>query len=496
MNPLSLNESLHATRPCSAISCSGGRRQQGYVTLAISIIILFMMTFMVLYSGRVGFIEQRISGNEYRAERSFANAEFGLQQGYMLLNQNKRNMVALASSGAWAPCNNQVELPCGNGVANWSGDEWQYIAGLEDYSLATASTYGDFELYLVATNATHSLGAEAFFRFIAKGISDDETGEAVVMEDVYFKPFLGNGPPAPLMAAGSVDLGGNFAVVANPNASGTGVPLSIWATNDVEFVCDGSCSSTGSGQTCQLGDWLATGTPVGYNYPDSSTSVATLAADFLYCDITSGGACDCPAMNADSVGLLSGKSGSDELEGVDILDVDNHADGQGNPDDDDFPSDMFVYFFGKTLADFLADENNYEEIDDCSADLTANTPTGIYVVDIDGEPGSPTGCSISNAGGMFNPIILIINDTTGGIANFSGGEFYGFLFTTSIIRLNGNALFNGAVAAQGAVRFAGGTNTIRYDEFIINLLRNSPGTGIALALPGSWRDSLPGSSAL
>ena len=42
-------------------------RERGAATLSISLVLLFSLSLITLYSARVGVTEQKISANEYRA---------------------------------------------------------------------------------------------------------------------------------------------------------------------------------------------------------------------------------------------------------------------------------------------------------------------------------------------------------------------------------------------------------------------------------------------
>lgn len=62
--------------------------QRGVATLAVGILLLLLITLVTLYGARVGLMEQRISGNEYRGKLASAAAEAGRNQTVEFVNAN------------------------------------------------------------------------------------------------------------------------------------------------------------------------------------------------------------------------------------------------------------------------------------------------------------------------------------------------------------------------------------------------------------------------
>lgn len=62
--------------------------QSGVVTLAVGILLLLLITMVTLYGARVGLMEQRISGNEYRAKLVHGAAEAGRNNAIEFINAN------------------------------------------------------------------------------------------------------------------------------------------------------------------------------------------------------------------------------------------------------------------------------------------------------------------------------------------------------------------------------------------------------------------------
>ncbi|GAB3229814.1 PilX N-terminal domain-containing pilus assembly protein [Pseudaeromonas pectinilytica] len=178
-------------------------RQQGFIALTITLIILLLVISLSIMTGKVLVGEQRIAANEMRYREALANAEANLETGLSLI----------ASAGVSA-------IP----------------------SLPTEVS---------AAESTIAVGPRnmPMLNFRATGNSiDGSAGQATVRVQVVIMPIVVGTPDSPLMLAAGMAVGGNFMVVANPNGGGPGVPLSIWTKKHVELT-------TGSGTTCGQQEW-------------------------------------------------------------------------------------------------------------------------------------------------------------------------------------------------------------------------------------------------
>ena len=54
-----------------------GLYQRGVATLAISLIILFLVTIVTLYTANTSVLEQKVSANQYRSDQAFSAANAG-----------------------------------------------------------------------------------------------------------------------------------------------------------------------------------------------------------------------------------------------------------------------------------------------------------------------------------------------------------------------------------------------------------------------------------
>lgn len=188
--------------------------QRGAATLATAVILLLVATIIVIYAGKVGVQDQRISGNDYRYKQAFTNAEAGLENRSAYLLHNKETGVPFGASFLY----NTAYPPYFNATITQVTGAYEVIS--------TGYAYG-------AANASE--------------------GQATVRQKYGFYKLLGKGPDAPLIVAGNVPPVGNMEIVDNSNGGGTGVPVGVWTNATVSY--------SGSGATCQAAEYLANGSP-------------------------------------------------------------------------------------------------------------------------------------------------------------------------------------------------------------------------------------------
>src|SRR5689334_15874127 len=75
------------------------RHQSGITTLAITLILLVIVTAMVLFSSSVGFFEQKTATNENRARISQQAAEYALNLAGEYLQANRDNLILNTGTG-------------------------------------------------------------------------------------------------------------------------------------------------------------------------------------------------------------------------------------------------------------------------------------------------------------------------------------------------------------------------------------------------------------
>lgn len=534
-------------------SYRAAQRQRGVTTLAITLLLLVILTVVVLFSTNVAFFEQRTTTNENRARLVEQAAEYALNlsgeylksQRRVIVSRNAANNGWLSTGPArrWVRCDSVSPMPAShpcmaerNAVRRNQMYFYQESNGnqLLPYStmtgaISTVSTSADsFNvttqvralLCRVDTTAADpdcnvdASGNNIAITLLADVTMPGENASATIKET--WAAYAESNPlsAVPLAAAGFVVGTGNVEIVAAPNAGGYGLPVSIWAANDVDIACagGGSCASI---STCHVGEFLK-------STPEEQLKTTC---------VTTNNACGCPAPNAGSSDFLSGKVTPANLcvsnpalcENIDILDRDGGIgalpDVQFFPgtssqdgvrlDRDDVEDDdsLFEWIFGvpyvvnndgstsvnqncgdsgsENCAVYaLVNEFNATVLADCST--LGPTSSGIFYItgtcNLPGQVGSPT-----------NSVIVVVEMD----ARLNNTTLYGMLFVRSNDYLNtpatfrgqGNSTVVGSVVVEGNANITGNL-TIIYDDAAVNAGGDELPRNIRFGkVPGSWLDS-------
>ena len=257
----------------------------------------------------------------------------------------------------------------------------------------------------------------------------------------------------PLITKSSFPPSGSAEVVPNPNSGGIGVPVSVWMNaND---SCPGGevvDPSSGSWATCEMHEWYA---------------IDSLADDDIACPPST----TCSCAESESISYTHGSS--------DILGIDLVA-------DDEFPCDLFQYYFGVPSADYEVVKGYAKIIDNC--DGLGPDSFGIYWA---------TGpeCFINantQVGSLGAPVILISAAT---LTRFNGGaNIYGLVFITDVedpaaeLQSNGTNTVYGTVIVDATLGSYLGTFQVVWNENTTRKAGNGGGLGSVI---GGWSDFHP-----
>lgn len=344
-------------------------RQRGVTTLAITLLLLVILTVIVLFSTNLAFFEQRTAGNDIRARLVEQAAEYGVNLAGEYIKANRSRIIDnTAANGGWlAPgsprwvrCSTVAGFPDIADFADGTrhpcmaerdptrrGQLWFYTT---DGSGSTSATiqlpYGgvtgtvgnvggaaafpatvavhallcriDSTLATPACAANPTAGNRVAVTLISNASLTGEASQATVKETWASYSDFSPTSSVPLVGSGFIQGLGNAQIVAAPNGGGYGVPVSIWSPNDVDIESS-SGGSVGSVSTCHVGEYLK-GTPES----ELKTTCATV-----------NNACGCPAVSATGDDYLSGHAGAIKKESIDIVDRDG---GLGTlPDHNFFP---------------------------------------------------------------------------------------------------------------------------------------------------------------
>jgi hypothetical protein len=170
-------------------------KQQGAIMLVTVSLLLIIASLATVHTGRVKSLEHRILLNSQNQALAGAAAEGGLAHGITRMRADP----------------------------NWQGQE--HTVMLTDNIRAVVRA--DFEQ--VQRNGVNVSWAE----IQSMGFSSDEQGSHSVSEQVLRYPLLNIVPQAPLISSEPLSSAVTFVLGANPNGGGLGVPVSIWADENI-----------------------------------------------------------------------------------------------------------------------------------------------------------------------------------------------------------------------------------------------------------------------
>jgi hypothetical protein len=542
-------------------------RQDGAVLL-VAIVLLALAGIIGLLALNVGVFESRSTGNDLRAKMVNQVAEAGLSQGFEFLIRQHADWID--DDTKWELCGaTDTKFPCGAVPAAVRGTMYRYkgaagsITDVDDNldaymlplngKLATVGqgyavaygvapvicrvakpVVGDTSIKCSTDTATAS--KQRIGTFVSVARIPGESARATLTQTVGRYSILANGPNVPpILASGSVDLTGTLQIVTNPNAGGTGVPVSIWTRKDV--------AKHGTPNTCFADEFFRYGNKHG----DAAWAGTTIKT--VICDT-----CECSGDKS----LSFDKAGNAVDEGIDILDIDGNTTspsraGEVNldvrPQLNEFPCDLFEYIFSvKTWVDNTSPADYFCETrvarsaftPDWNGALSANLypdeaflyanaahvildPTDTATINFfagaknaagtdvydpafalnqsaSGIIWCKPGCNIGSnqvVGSPDHPVLLVID----GSARIQGRVF-GLIFLrnntngpadpatggAAVLDMNAGAAVYGGIVVQGAVDKANGNAAVIYNGDVLAALANDPSNMKYATLPGAWSD--------
>jgi hypothetical protein len=536
-------------------------RQDG-AALLVAVVLLALASVILLLGLNVGVFESRSTGNDLRAKMVNQVAEAGLSQGFEFLIRQHADWIE--DDSKWELCGaSDTKFPCGAVPAAVRGTMYRYkgaagsIVDVDD-NLDAYMLPLNGKLATTGQGYTVAYGVAPVICRVAKPVAGDtsikcstdpvttskqrigtfisvaripgESARATVTQTVGSYSLLANGPNVPpILASGSVDLTGTLQIVTNPNAGGTGVPVSIWTRKDVV--------KHGTPNTCFADEFFRYGNKHGSAAWTGTTTKTVVCDD-----------CEC----AGDKSLSFDKSGNAVDEGIDILDIDGNTTspsrtGEVNldvrPEFNEFPCDLFEYIFSvKTWLDntnpkdyfcetrvaksaFSPDWNgalsvnlypdeaflyaNAAHIIPVTTDTTVmnilagsgkTVAAGYLNANASGIVWCQTGCNIGSnqvVGSPDHPVLLVID----GSARIQGRVF-GLVFLrnntngpadpdtggAAVLDMNAGAAVYGGLVVQGAVNKANGNAAVIYNGDVLANLANDPSNIKYATLPGAWSD--------
>lgn len=475
------------------------RNQHGGTTLAMTVILLFVMTLVTLYAAKTSIKEQQISANQYRADQSLSTANAALDWGVAHLSQARGKFCDReleATSGAGYTC--QPKIMCTIATDDQTKCTLAYSEGNRlfiDHSLDDNNVGDDDALSIGATEMYYAFvktdGTELEYipvkggigeRFINDGDgdtrvhyanikiygighSDDETGRRVVSVDVnnsnvFADPGKG-GSSLPLVSKTTGAANASISVINRFHNR------TIWSGNEVVI--------SGSTNTHVLEEGL------GWNCNDIRNHEKCVTSDTL---------------GGEPLYTMRASEAQNDVN-ADIIDEDSNLANLG-------PDAFFKNFFGKTkkeMKTFAKETGLYVEAND-SGGLTDPDGNAITWVDLadytplvwiempSGVDYAPSGNELGQIGLQEDPMVLIVDGNlniggTGGV----GRILLGVLYVTGTWDASANLVVQGMVIVETDSELSGGgTPTLIYDADLFNGKMAPPPGTVSGAAPGTWKD--------
>lgn len=190
---------------------NGSLRQRGFATLVTSLMILFLVTLVTLFSANMAVVEQQISSNQYRADQALAAADAGMDWALNYFDSNGG-----LGCTTTAPCTGQDA----NGNALY-GDNDTFFSNSDAphievffcqqgqvYNINSVDDLGDTAKCTTPTSVTSSNVG-----IVSVGYSDDRAGVRIVKQEIRNKSFLGEGPATAISSPSVVDMSGAINVI-------------------------------------------------------------------------------------------------------------------------------------------------------------------------------------------------------------------------------------------------------------------------------------------
>lgn len=408
--------------------------QSGAATLLISIILLIGVTLITVFAARIGVMDQRIAGNEYRHKEAQAAADASLDQAASFIaNNTALYNGTIGGTYAWVECTGSIatQFPCTSGGTTYN------LA--YDGNLTTTTTIESLQEGGMAVELASGIESNAYLTYtssgsvgniltaIGTGKSLDGTGDAYAQISYTQISLLTPGKIPPIMTP-AINLSGSFTIIPDPNGGGPGIPVSAWVTS--------VNSGTGSWQTCQL-----------WGYRDGANGSGDVCSDTRDDSVTWKD-CNC---NPDET-MSSKKDG----QGSDIVEVSAA----------EYPDSAFQYLFPNlTIYDDILNVPDVVPLTNCSGlDTLAAGFTKSTIVAVSGSCSVP-GNAIT--GRRNAPIILVVRDN---LSINSNSDFYGIAFAFGDVSVNGTATVHGSLVSEQPTNITNGGYTQVYDEFVSQAL--------------------------
>jgi len=426
-------------------------KQRGAAVLLVSIVLLIGVTLITIFAARVGVMDQRIAGNEYRHKESQAAAHAALEQASAFIKENK--VIYNNTSSNWSDCTVssaiQAAFPCTLGAVEYE-KVYSTISGtiINPLSFVTPLSSGiTSDSFIVFTSSFDTSGsATNILTAVGRGLSLDGTANSIEQVS-YMQAFLLNPGQIPPVMASKIDVNGSFTIVADPHTaqddSDYDNPISAWVA-----TLEGS--GTGSWQTCNHNQYKNGDQECGDTLNGGYTEAQTSNAGW--------GGCSCESNMSDDDGM--------SLKNDIVV-------------DSDFPDDVFGYVFNG---------GEPETVEERAIGMKRHFASCTDLASVDLSEGPLvwiTGtCTIpSDIGSRDNPILLVSE----GLLKINGNHHvWGVLLGITDIQLSGGPIVHGSIITDSNSKLTAGGYTQVYDPDVIAGLQDPEVNSELTKVKYSW----------
>ena len=185
------------------------KHQNGAALLTTSIILLFSMTIVALYSAQSSVIGHKIQGNQYRSEQAFQAADAAIDYGISYIDANRPTIVVDNNGDGFIDAYSDANT---TNVVQANGSQYSVV-----YSNPIANNFDVIDV-------------------IATGLSDDGVASRTIWQTTMLRTTLQNMPPVPTISKG------NIIMIGDSQVANMDTPNTLWAGQGVSF--SGNSSKT------------------------------------------------------------------------------------------------------------------------------------------------------------------------------------------------------------------------------------------------------------
>jgi len=181
------------------------RKQRGFTTLVVSLLILAVVTLITIYAANTTITEQRISATQYRSDQALVAADAGLEWGMAYFGSGGRGTLDCTAT-PYEPCVAPGGTAGGGTLfaAGYNGPEVRVF-------FCTVGTV--FAIQTVDDTCPRPALDANQLGIASIGFSDDGSAVRIIRQEIQNRVFFGDGPGSAVTTPSMVDLTGTIWVI-------------------------------------------------------------------------------------------------------------------------------------------------------------------------------------------------------------------------------------------------------------------------------------------